>query len=77
MRKNLQRARAEAGFTQYSFAKEIGVSRSYYSMLESGQKNVPRGWQSAIRLKLNNDADNLFHNTDEALRRGHPYKSEA
>ena len=77
MRRNLKNARTGAGFTQYSFAKEIGISRSYYSQLESGLKNVPRGWQVAIRMKLHNAEDDLFHNTDEALRRGHPYKSEA
>ncbi len=75
MRNNLRAARREANLTQYAIAKELGVTRSYYSQLELGTKSIPRGWRTAIMLILRRTDNALFDN-DESVqpKRGAPYK---
>ena len=76
MRNNLRAARREANLTQYAIAKELGISRSYYSQLEVGAKDIPRGWKMALMLLLHRADNELFDNdeTSESPKRGAPYK---
>ena len=39
MRKKLQTLREGAGYTQQTFSERLGVSRSHYAQIESGDKN--------------------------------------
>ena len=77
MRNNLREARRSANLTQYAIAKELGISRSYYSQLELGVKNLPRGWKMAIMLMLHRADNELFDNDEtEPPKRGAPCKGE-
>ena len=77
MRNNLRKARRGANLTQYAIAQELGISRSYYSQLELGVKNIPRGWKMAIMLMLHRADNELFDNDEsEPPKRGTPCKGE-
>ena len=77
MRIKLREARRNANLTQYAIAQELGISRSYYSQLELGVKNVPRGWRMAIMLMLHRADGELFDNDEtETPTRGAPRKGE-
>lgn len=73
MRTRLRDARRAAGYTQYSMAEALGVSRSYYSQIESGAKNPSFRIVLAIKVALHDSDDGLFENTDEKPVRGHPF----
>lgn len=77
MRKNLRAARRNANLTQYAIAQELGISRSYYSQIEVGAKNVPRGWKMALMLLLHSADNDLFENDESCAspKRGAPYKN--
>lgn len=62
MRTKLQQLRKDAGHSQETFCKVINISRSYYSQIESGEKNP--SLRVAIRIKqaLNYPYDDLFFN---------------
>lgn len=62
MRVRLRKLREAQGFTQMSFAEAAGISRSYYSQVESGEK-AP-SLRTAIRIKkaLAYENDDLFDN---------------
>ncbi|MBR0027587.1 MAG: helix-turn-helix domain-containing protein [Clostridia bacterium] len=63
MRVKLQRTRKAQGFTQLQFAEAVGLSRSHYSQIETGEKSP--SLQVAIKIKraLNYQGDDIFDNT--------------
>lgn len=63
MRAKLQQLREASGFTQQQFADAIGISRSHYSQIETGEKN-PSYPDLVLRIKnmLNYHQDDLFDN---------------
>ena len=60
MRVKLQNLREACGFTQQTFSEAIGISRSHYSQIESGDKQP--SLKTAIRIKqtLSYFDDNIF-----------------
>lgn len=62
MRAKLQKIRESYGYTQQSFADAVGISRSHYGQIETGDK-LP-SYPVAIRIKnmLNYQNDDLFDN---------------
>lgn len=63
VRVTLQRLREAEGYTQQEFSEKIGVSRSHYSQIETGEKGP--GFQLSLRIKrvLGYHGDDLFDNT--------------
>lgn len=68
MRVKLQKLRQANGYTQQTFSDAIGISRSHYSQIESGEK-IP-SLKLALRIKkaLSYSQDDIFDNIT-ALRR--------
>lgn len=66
MRVTLQRLREANGYTQQTFSKAVGISRSHYSQIESGDKGP--GFNLALRIKraLNYYGDDLFDDSTPA-----------
>lgn len=60
MRNKLQNLRKAAGFTQQSFSEKIGISRSYYSMIELGEKNPSTRIFIKIKTALHYPYDDIF-----------------
>ncbi len=60
MRAKLQQIREAYGFTQKTFSDAVGISRSHYSQIETGEKNP--SLKLAIRIKeaLNHEGDDIF-----------------
>ena len=63
MRVMLQHFREAKGFTQEKFSALIGISRSYYSQIETGDKQP--SLQVALRIKqaLGYYGDDIFDDT--------------
>lgn len=62
VRTKLKRVRESYGYTQQSFADSVGISRSHYAQIETGDK-LP-SYPVAIRIKnmLHYQGDDLFNN---------------
>lgn len=62
MRTKLAELRKSYGFSQYTFADAIGISRSHYSQIETGAK-AP-SLEVALRMKkaLSYTDDDIFDN---------------
>lgn len=75
MRVKLRDMRVNNGYTQYSLANKLNVSRSHYSQIESGEKNPSEKLKTMIKVVLRYMEDDLF---DIAARvkpqRGRPFK---
>ena len=76
MRNALRETRRKAGFSQYKLAEKIGVSRSFYSQIETGAKNPSLGTMARIKLALRRTSDSLFDDDQSAdkPKRGAPFK---
>ena len=63
MRAKLQMLRQANGYTQQAFSDAVGVSRSHYSQVETGEKQP--SLRLALRMKrvLNYYGDDIFDNT--------------
>lgn len=72
MRERLMEVRRNAGYTQYSMAECLGISRSHYSQIESGAKTVSLPVQMRIRLALRYTGDDLLTVTPAKNHRGRP-----
>lgn len=70
MRAKLIELRHRAGYTQYSFAKAIGVSRSHYSQIENGDKNPSVALLMRMKLALRYTNDDMLSITPGRLKRG-------
>ena len=60
MRVRLQRMREVQGYTQYSVADALNISRSHYSQIESGEKNPSLKLAISIKNLLGYKSDDLF-----------------
>lgn len=60
MRTMLARERQKAGYTQYSFADALDISRSHYSQIESGLKNPSLKLSMKIKQTLHVKGDEIF-----------------
>lgn len=59
-REHLIIARKTLGMTQEDVAKISGIHRSYYSLIEIGQRNPTLKIAIKIATALNNDIEHLF-----------------
>lgn len=62
MRVKLQKLREGYGFTQQSFSEVLGISRSHYSQVESGEKAPSLRLALKIKKALNYQNDDIFEN---------------
>ena len=53
MRKRLIGLRKGAGYTQQTFSDKLGISRSHYAQIESGEKNPSLKLSLKIKGALN------------------------
>lgn len=63
MRAKLQRLREASGYTQQKLSAAVGVSRSHYSQIESGDKQPSLRLALRIKRVLNYYGDDIFDNT--------------
>lgn len=69
MRKKLQTLREGAGYTQQTFSERLGVSRSHYAQIESGDKNPSLKLSLKIKQALGYPYDDLFFNPKRPVSR--------
>lgn len=62
MRAKLQHFREAKGFTQQTFSVLIGISRSYYSQVETGDKQPSLRVALRIKQALGYYGDDIFDN---------------
>ncbi len=58
--KNLRKVREQKGFTQEGFANFVGFSRSYYTEIETGKRNISLKNFIRILQALRIDANTLL-----------------
>lgn len=68
MRKKLQTLRKGAGYTQQTFSERLGVSRSHYAQIESGDKNPSLKLSLKIKQALGYPYDDLFLTRSDPFR---------
>jgi putative transcriptional regulator len=61
-RDELINTRKKLGVTQAHVAKEIGVNRSYYGLIETGNRNPTLKIATKIATALNSSIEELFPN---------------
>lgn len=62
MRTLMQQLRKQQGYTQKTFAVELGVSTSHYSQVETGDKQPSLNLGLCIKRALNYYGDDIFDN---------------
>lgn len=72
MRKRLIGLRKGAGYTQQTFSDKLGVSRSHYAQIESGEKNPSLKLGLKIKGALNYEYDDIFFNPKRPVSRHNP-----
>lgn len=60
MRVKLQKLREAHGYTQQTFSKAVGTSRSHYSQIETGEKAPSLKLALRIKRELNYKDDDIF-----------------
>lgn len=60
MRKCLIRFRKERKITQQQIAEILGITRSYYGMIETGNRNPTLGLAKKIAELFQTDIDQIF-----------------
>ena len=68
MRAKLQHLRETNGYTQQTFSEAVGISRSHYSQVETGEKQPSLRLALRIKRVLNYYGDDIFDNTTLAKR---------
>ena len=63
MRTIMKQLRKQQGYTQETFAKELGVSTSHYSQVETGDKQPSLNLGLRIKRTLNYYGDDIFDDT--------------
>lgn len=63
MRVKLKEMREAQGYTQRSFGEAVGVSRSHYSQVESGEKQPSLRLALRIKRALGYYGDDIFDNS--------------
>ncbi len=75
MRIRLKALRTAHGFSQYTFADALGVSRSHYSQIEAGEKTPSLPLARKIKSVLAYSSDDIFDNDSACFsKRGAPKK---
>lgn len=69
MRAKLKELREAQGYTQQSFSDAVGVSRSHYSQVETGEKQPSLRLALCIKRQLSYDRDDIFDNPTPGMRR--------
>ena len=69
MRKRLIGLRKGAGYTQQTFSDKLGISRSHYAQIESGEKNPSLKLSLKIKQALGYPYDDLFFNPKRPVSR--------
>lgn len=64
MREELIKARVNLGLTQLQIAMSVGISRSFYGLIETGNRNPSYGLAKRIAKELKKNADSLFFDLD-------------
>lgn len=72
MRVRLQRMREAQGYTQYTIADALNISRSHYSQIESGDKTPSLPVAISIKKLLGYENDDLFDDKVFSLPAGAP-----
>lgn len=62
MRVKLVKLREGRGYTQDTFSKAVGISRSHYSQIETGEKEPSLSVALKIKRTLNYQYDDIFFN---------------
>ena len=60
MRKELATAREKVGLTQAKLAQELGISRSFYGLIENGVRNPDYGLAKRIASTLKVSPGDIF-----------------
>lgn len=60
MRTKLKNLRKACGFSQYTFAEVLGISRSHYSQIETGDKTPSLTIALKIKKVLGYSDDDIF-----------------
>ncbi|MFB9770123.1 helix-turn-helix transcriptional regulator [Lactiplantibacillus modestisalitolerans] len=64
MATDLKRIRESKGITQAKLARKIGITRGYYSMIESGKRGGKNGVSYSLAIKiasaLDSKPDDIF-----------------
>lgn len=60
MRTRLKALRTACGFSQYTFADALGISRSHYSQIETGDKTPSLTLALKIKNILGYNGDDIF-----------------
>ena len=63
MRVKMRKLREGYGFTQQTFSEAIGISRTHYTQVETGEKQPSLRLALRIKQALNYYGDDLFDNT--------------
>ncbi|MEG1894596.1 MAG: helix-turn-helix domain-containing protein [Oscillospiraceae bacterium] len=69
MRVKLQKIREGRGYTQQSFSEAIGISRSHYSQIETGEKEPSLRVGLKIKRMLKYEYDDIFFNQKSPVMR--------
>ena len=72
MRKRLIGLRKGTGYTQQTFSDKLGISRSHYAQIESGEKNPSLKLSLKIKGALNYEYDDIFFNPKRPVSRHNP-----
>lgn len=64
MRRELVAAREQLGLTQVQISSELGISRSYYGLIETGARNPNYGLATRIARKVNKPINSIFFDLD-------------
>ncbi|RKI36909.1 XRE family transcriptional regulator [bacterium D16-51] len=59
-REQLIKTRKSLGLTQANMADAVGVHRSYYGLIENGNRNPTLGIASRIAIALDSNVEQLF-----------------
>lgn len=62
MRVKLKELREALGYSQTSFAKAIGISRTHYCQIESGEKDPSLKVSLKIKSGIGYSGDDIFFN---------------
>lgn len=60
MRTKLQKIRVENGYTQQEFSRVVGISRSHYGQIETGDKAPSLKIALRIKKALSYEGDDIF-----------------
>ncbi|MDE6838529.1 MAG: helix-turn-helix domain-containing protein [Acutalibacter sp.] len=67
MRVKMKQLRESMGFTQHTMGKAIGIERSYYTLIETGERQPSLRVALKIKQVLGYYGDDIFDNTTLGL----------